>query len=95
MPAFLITLLANPLARRFAIGLGIAALIGIGLWWINDRAFNRGYAESERRTVEAIAELKRAVARDKAETRNMSDAELDDWFRRECLKAGGSAESCK
>lgn len=78
--------------------IGIAVILILlalgGLWYVNDTAYERGASEVRAEMQEIIADMKKAVDRDEAETEGMTPDELNEWFKRKCLEAGGKPEQC-
>lgn len=81
-------------AIKLAIGAAIIAAVAGAYWYVNDHAYNRGQADTERRQVEVIAEQRKAVIKDVAEHAGKTPAEIDAEARRKCREAGGSEEEC-
>lgn len=72
----------------------IVAAIGGAIWRINDAAFARGQAETRKAVIDEIARQKQATDKNRRETENMTEDEIDEWLRKKCRQAGGSDQQC-
>ena len=81
----------------FKIGLPLL-LVGGGLWYVNDRAYNRGHAagwaDNTAAQKKAIAIKKRIAEDNRAERDKMSPAEADAELIKRCKVACGEDKLC-
>lgn len=73
-----------------------AGLVSLGLayWYVNDSAYNRGQAELIRKQTQELADRRKAIEKRADENRVKTPAEINEEFRKRCLRDGGTPETC-
>lgn len=77
------------IGAKLAIGGVILALIGGGLLWINNAAYDRGVEETKAEMRRLIEEQRQQVKADVERLRNMTPTEIDLELWKRCMKSAG------